>query len=65
MSVALTAYLNKIPIIHYEGGDKTEGGTLDDNIRHSITKLSNIHLTSNKDFLTKEYLNLVKKSGEF
>lgn len=60
MSVALTAYLNKIPIVHYEGGDKTEGGTLDDNIRHSITKLSNIHLTSNKD----SYKRIIKLGEE-
>ena len=44
---AISAYLKKIPIIHYEGGDVTEGGALDDNIRHAITKISNLHLTSN------------------
>jgi UDP-hydrolysing UDP-N-acetyl-D-glucosamine 2-epimerase len=46
---AISSYLKKIPIIHYEGGDITEGGALDDNIRHAITKIANIHLTSNKD----------------
>jgi len=46
---AISSYLRKIPIIHYEGGDITEGGALDDNIRHAITKISNIHLTSNKE----------------
>ena len=45
----IASYLKKIPIVHYEGGDVTEGGALDDNIRHAITKISNIHLTSNKD----------------
>jgi UDP-hydrolysing UDP-N-acetyl-D-glucosamine 2-epimerase len=44
---AITSYLRKIPIIHYEGGDITEGGALDDNIRHAITKISNLHITSN------------------
>ena len=53
MSFAITSYLMKIPIIHYEGGDITEGGALDDNIRHAITKLSNIHLTSNLDSLKR------------
>lgn len=53
MSFAITSYLMKIPIIHYEGGDVTEGGALDDNIRHAITKLSNIHLTSNLDSLKR------------
>ena len=50
---AVSAYLRKIPIIHYEGGDITEGGALDDNLRHAITKLSNIHLTSNKFSLSR------------
>ena len=40
---AISTYLRKIPIIHYEGGDITEGGALDDNIRHAITKISHIH----------------------
>ena len=54
---AISTYLRKTPIIHYEGGDITEGGALDDNIRHAITKISNIHLTSNKDSL-KRILNM-------
>ena len=54
---AISSYLKKIPIIHYEGGDITEGGALDDNIRHAITKISNIHLTSNKESL-KRILNM-------
>ena len=59
LSVAITAHLNKIPIIHFEGGDKTEGGTLDDVTRHAITKLSHLHLTSNK-----ESFNRIIKLGE-
>ena len=56
---AISTYLRKIPIIHYEGGDITEGGALDDNIRHAITKISNIHLTSNSDSLER-----ILKMGE-
>jgi len=56
---AISSYLKKIPIIHYEGGDITEGGALDDNIRHAITKISNIHITSNKDSLKR-----ILKMGE-
>lgn len=56
---AVSAYLRKIPIVHYEGGDITEGGALDDNIRHAITKISTLHLTSNKDSL-----NRIIKMGE-
>ena len=38
-----------IPTIHIEGGDKTEGGTLDDSVRHAMTKISHIHITTNED----------------
>ncbi len=56
---AISSYLKKIPIIHYEGGDITEGGALDDNIRHAITKISNLHFTSNEDSLKR-----ILKMGE-
>ena len=36
-----------IPVLHIEGGDITEGGCLDDNIRHAMTKLSHLHCTTN------------------
>ena len=49
-----------IPTYHVEGGDITYGGTLDDNVRHAISKLSNIH------FVTNEYSkkNLIKMGEE-
>lgn len=56
---AVSSYFRKIPIIHYEGGDITEGGALDDNIRHAITKISNIHLTTNREALER-----ILKMGE-
>ena len=37
-----------IPTFHIEGGDTTEGGALDDSVRHAITKLSHIHFATNK-----------------
>ena len=37
-----------IVTLHVEGGDITEGGALDDSIRHAMTKLSHIHFTTNK-----------------
>jgi UDP-hydrolysing UDP-N-acetyl-D-glucosamine 2-epimerase len=49
LAVALVAHFMKIPIIHLEGGDVTEGGTLDDKSRHAITKLSDFHLVTNYD----------------
>ena len=36
-----------IPTIHIEGGDITEGGALDDSVRHAMTKLSHFHFTTN------------------
>jgi UDP-N-acetylglucosamine 2-epimerase (non-hydrolysing)/GDP/UDP-N,N'-diacetylbacillosamine 2-epimerase (hydrolysing) len=47
-----------IPIAHLFGGDVTQGG-VDEPVRHAITKLSNIHLTSNE-----ESANRVRKMGE-
>src|SRR3989344_3690762 len=40
------AYLN-IPLAHIEGGDIT--GTIDESVRHAITKLSHIHFTTNEE----------------
>lgn len=37
-----------IPTVHIEGGDLTEGGAHDDSIRHAMTKLSHLHLTTNQ-----------------
>ena len=36
-----------IPVAHIEGGDLTEGGALDDSVRHAMTKLSHIHFATN------------------
>ncbi|MCX6181195.1 MAG: UDP-N-acetylglucosamine 2-epimerase, partial [Bacteroidetes bacterium] len=38
-----------IPTAHFEGGDITQGGALDDSLRHSMTKLAHIHFTTNYD----------------
>ena len=46
MSSVLTAVLMNIPIAHIHGGEITEGA-IDDSIRHSITKFSNIHFVTN------------------
>jgi len=57
LAVAIIAHILKIPIIHLEGGDVTEGGTLDDNSRHAISKLSMFHLVTNEDS-KKRLINL-------
>lgn len=36
------AYL-QIPVAHVSGGDITEGGMIDDSIRHAITKFAHVH----------------------
>lgn len=50
-----------IPTAHIEGGDLTEGGALDDSVRHAMTKLSHIHFTTNED-ATKRILNMGEES---
>jgi UDP-hydrolysing UDP-N-acetyl-D-glucosamine 2-epimerase len=36
-----------IPLAHIQGGENT--GTIDDSVRHSLTKLANLHFVSNKE----------------
>ncbi len=47
-AAAIASSQMHIPTFHLEGGDITLGGTLDDNVRHAITKLSNIHFATNR-----------------
>lgn len=37
-----------IPTAHVEGGDLTEGGALDDSVRHAMTKCAHLHFTTNQ-----------------
>jgi len=37
-----------IPTAHIEGGDLTEGGALDDSVRHAMTKLAHLHFSTNQ-----------------
>jgi UDP-N-acetylglucosamine 2-epimerase (non-hydrolysing)/GDP/UDP-N,N'-diacetylbacillosamine 2-epimerase (hydrolysing) len=37
-----------IPTAHVEGGDITEGGALDDSVRHAMSKLAHLHFTTNE-----------------
>ncbi len=48
-SVAIAASTLKIPIAHIHGGEVTLG-SLDEKMRHSISKLSNLHFTSTSDY---------------
>lgn len=48
-ALAYNCFLRKIPICHIHGGEKTDG-SMDDSIRHAISKFSNIHFVANKNF---------------
>src|SRR5678809_1025286 len=39
------SYMN-IPVVHVQGGEVT--GSIDEKVRHAVTKLSNVHLVSTK-----------------
>lgn len=57
-AVAIAAMNARIPIAHLHGGETTEG-VIDEAIRHSITKMSYLHFTSND-----VYRNRVIQLGE-
>ncbi len=59
-AAALAAYMLGIPVVHLEGGEITQGGTLDDQFRHAITKFSSLHFVSNE----RSY-QVVRQLGEF
>ena len=44
----ITGTQMNIPTAHVEGGDYTEGGALDDSVRHAMTKLAHLHFTTNE-----------------
>lgn len=58
LPVAIVSAINNIPLIHIHGGEKTLGN-YDEFIRHSITKMSKLHLVA-----TDEYRNRVIQLGE-
>ena len=48
-SAVITGSQMNIATAHIEGGDITEGGALDDSVRHAMTKLSHLHFTTNEE----------------
>jgi UDP-hydrolysing UDP-N-acetyl-D-glucosamine 2-epimerase len=58
LAFAIASFINRIPIAHLYGGETTEG-SIDEGIRHAITKLSYLHFTS-----TEEYRKRVIQLGE-
>ncbi len=49
LGIAAAATIHRVPLTHLHGGKITEGA-FDDGIRHSITKLSQIHFVSNEEY---------------
>lgn len=47
MAGAVVGALNNIVVAHIEGGELS--GTIDESIRHAITKLSHLHMVSNEE----------------
>lgn len=58
LSFSIASLFLKIPIVHIHGGESTYS-VIDDSIRHSITKMANIHLVSNNF-----YRNRIIRMGE-
>ena len=48
LAMATAATILAVPIAHIHGGEVTEGA-MDDSLRHAITKLSYLHLTSTEE----------------
>lgn len=46
LASSIAALRNNVFIIHIEGGEKS--GTMDESIRHAVSKLANLHLVANK-----------------
>lgn len=58
LATATAAHVMRIPIAHLHGGEISEGA-IDDSLRHAITKLASLHLTS-----TEEHRRRVIQLGE-
>ena len=58
-AATLAAATLNIPIVHIHGGDKTDSGHIDENIRYSISKFAHLHFTA-----TTEHTNRLIRMGE-
>ncbi len=58
LTVATVATIMNVPIAHIAGGEVTNG-SIDEQIRHAITKMAHIHFAQ-----AKEYADNIKKMGE-
>jgi GDP/UDP-N,N'-diacetylbacillosamine 2-epimerase (hydrolysing) len=58
LSVAIACLISKVPVAHIHGGETT-AGAFDESIRHSITKMSQLHFVA-----AEEYRDRVIQLGE-
>ncbi|MEO0030549.1 MAG: hypothetical protein RIS94_307 [Pseudomonadota bacterium] len=58
LAVATATLSLGIPLVHIEGGHVTEGA-IDDTIRHALTKIARLHMTS-----TETYARRLRQMGE-
>src|SRR6185436_6773818 len=49
----ITGTQMNFPTAHIEGGDYTEGGALDDSVRHAMTKLAHLHFATNEQAVAR------------
>jgi len=47
IATAITGSFMNIPVIHVQGGEVT--GSIDEKVRHAVTKLADLHLVANED----------------
>ncbi len=57
LATAVAASYMNIPVVHVQGGEVT--GSIDEKVRHAVTKLANLHLVS-----TKRAAERVRRLGE-
>jgi GDP/UDP-N,N'-diacetylbacillosamine 2-epimerase (hydrolysing) len=49
LAAATAALFARIPVVHLHGGELTEG-SLDESMRHAITKMSHVHCVASEDY---------------
>lgn len=60
LATAVAASYMNIPVVHVQGGEVT--GSIDEKVRHAVTKLSNLHLVSTK-MARKRVIRLGEEPG--
>lgn len=58
LAAAMAALIHRVPIAHLHGGDRTEG-SLDNQCRHALTKLSHLHFPA-----LPEHAGRIRRMGE-